>query len=137
MTSPAVTVTPHATLTEAARRMQAGGVKRLPVVAGSGRLVGIVSRADLLRPLVRPDEQIGRDVEEMLERKLLVDPAVVEVEVRDGIVTLTGQIERRSLIPILVGLADAIEGVVRVEDWLTFDYDDIGVQPSSSNRQQI
>jgi CBS domain-containing protein len=137
MTSPAVTVSPHATLTEAARRMQAGGVKRLPVVAGSGRLVGIVSRADLLRPLVRPDEQIGRDVEEMLERKLLVDPAVVEVEVRDGIVTLTGQIERRSLIPILVGLADAIEGVVRVEDWLTFDYDDTGVQPSSSNRQQI
>jgi CBS domain-containing protein len=136
MTSPAVTVSPHATLTEAARRMQAGGVKRLPVVAGSGRLVGIVSRADLLRPLVRPDEHIGRDVEELLERKLLV-VAGVEVEVRDGIVTLTGQIERRSLIPILVGLADAIEGVVRVEDWLTFDYDDIGVQPSSSNRQQI
>jgi CBS domain-containing protein len=42
MASPAVTVTPQATVTEAARRMQAGGVKRLPVVAGSGRLVGIV-----------------------------------------------------------------------------------------------
>jgi CBS domain-containing protein len=95
MTSPAVTVSPHATLTEAARRMQARGVKRLPVVADSGRLIGIVSRADLLRPLVRPDEHISRDVEEMLERKLLVDPARVEVEVRDGIVTLTGQVERQ------------------------------------------
>jgi CBS domain-containing protein len=136
MTSPAVTVSPHATLTEAARRMQAGGLKRLPVVAGSGRLIGIVSRADLLRPLVRPDEHISRDVEELLERKLLV-AAGVEVEVRDGIVTLTGQLERRSLISILVGLADGIEGVVRVEDWLTFAYDDTGVQPSSSNRQQI
>src|SRR5918995_6116767 len=72
MTSPAVTVSPHATLTEAARRMQADGLKRLPVVAGSGRLIGIVSRADLLRPLVRPDEHISRDVEELLERKLLV-----------------------------------------------------------------
>jgi CBS domain-containing protein len=136
MASPAVTVSPHATLTEAARRMQADGLKRLPVVAASGRLVGIVSRADLLRPLVRPDEHISRDVEELLERKLLV-AAGVEVEVRDGIVTLTGQLERRSLIPILVGLADGIEGVVRVKDWLTFDYDDTGVQPSSSNRQQI
>jgi CBS-domain-containing membrane protein len=136
MTSPAVTVSPHATLTEAARRMQADGLKRLPVVAASGRLIGIVSRADLLRPLVRPDEHISRDVEELLERKLLV-AAGVEVEVRDGIVTLTGQLERRSLIPILVGLTDRIEGVVRVEDWLTFAYDDTGVQPSSSNRQQI
>ena len=136
MTSPAVTVSPHATLTEAARRMQADGLKRLPVVAASGRLIGIVSRADLLRPLVRPDEHISRDVEELLERKLLV-AAGVEVEVRDGIVTLTGQLERRSLIPILVGLADGIEGVVRVEDWLTFAFDDTGVQPSSSNRQQI
>jgi CBS domain-containing protein len=136
MTSPAVTVSPHATLTEAARRMQADGLKRLPVVAGSGRLIGIVSSADLLRPLVRPDEHISRDVEELLERKLLV-AAGVEVEVRDGIVTLTGQLERRSLISILVGLADGIEGVVRVEDWLTFAYDDTGVQPSSSNRQQI
>ena len=54
MTSPAVTVDPQATVTEAARRMQAAGMKRLPVVAGSGRLVGIVSRADLLRPLTRP-----------------------------------------------------------------------------------
>jgi CBS-domain-containing membrane protein len=136
MTSPAVTVSPHATLTEAARRMQADGLKRLPVVAASGRLIGIVSRADLLRPLVRADEHISRDVEELLERKLLV-AAGVEVEVRDGIVTLTGQLERRSLIPILVGLTDRIEGVVRVEDWLTFAYDDTGVQPSSSNRQQI
>jgi CBS domain-containing protein len=136
MTSPAVTVSPHATLTEAARRMQADGLKRLPVVAASGRLIGIVSRADLLRPLVRPDEHISRDVEELLERKLLV-AAGVEVEVRDGIVTLTGQLERRSLIPILVGLTDGIEGVVRVEDWLTFAFDDTGVQPSSSNRQQI
>jgi CBS domain-containing protein len=49
MASPAVTVDPQATVTEAARRMQARGVKRLPVVARSGRLVGIVSRADIVR----------------------------------------------------------------------------------------
>ena len=137
MASPAVAVTPRATVTEAARRMQASGVKRLPVVAGSGRLVGIVSRADLLRPLTRSDEEIRWAIEEMLGRELLVDPARVEVEVRDGMVTLTGQVERRSLIPIMVRLTEATEGVVRVQDWLTFELDDIGLQPSRSNRQRI
>lgn len=137
MTSPAVTVTPQATVTEAARRMQTSGVKRLPVVAGSGRLVGIVSRADLLRPLTRPDEEIRWAIEEMLGHELLIDPARVEVEVREGVVTLTGQVERRSLIPIVVRLTGAAEGVVRVQDWLTFELDDIGLQPSRSNRQRI
>ncbi len=137
MASPAVTVNPQATVTEAARRMQTGGVKRLPVVAGSGRLVGIVSRADLLRPLTRPDQEIRWAIEELLGHELLVDPARVEVEVDDGVVNLTGQVERRSLIPIVVRLAGATEGVVRVQDWLTFEVDDTGLQPSSSNRQRI
>jgi CBS domain-containing protein len=137
MTSPAVTVDPQATVTEAARRMQAAGIKRLPVVTGSGRLVGIVSRADLLRPLTRPDEEIRRAIEDLLGHELLVDPARVEVEVRDGVVSLTGRIERRSLIPIVVRLAGATEGVVRVQDWLTFDLDDTRLQPSASNWQRI
>jgi CBS domain-containing protein len=138
MTSPAVTVDPQATVTEAARRMQAAaGMKRLPVVTGSGRLVGIVSRADLLRPLTHPDEEIRWAIEDLLGHELLVDPARVEVEVRDGVVSLTGRIERRSLIPIVVRLAGATEGVVRVQDWLTFDLDDTRLQPSASNRQRI
>ena len=74
MTSPAVTVDPQATVAEAARRMQAAGVKWLPVVAGSGRLVGIVSRADLLWPLTRPDEEIRWAIEDLLGSELLVDP---------------------------------------------------------------
>jgi osmotically-inducible protein OsmY len=60
-----------------------------------------------------------------------------EVEVHDGVVNLTGQVDRRSLIPIVVRLAGAIEGVVRVQDWLTFDLDDTGLQPSTSNRPRI
>jgi CBS domain-containing protein len=137
MTSPAVTVDAQATVTEAARRMQAAGMKRLPVVAGSGRLVGIVSLGDLLRPLTRPDEEIRWAIQKLLGHELLVDPARVEVEVRDGVVSLTGQVERRSLIPIVVRLAGATEGVVRVQDWLTFDLDDTRLHPSASNRQRI
>jgi CBS domain-containing protein len=58
MTTPAVTVSPTATVTEAARRMHTAGVKRLPVVNDAGRLVGIVSRADLLKVFTRSDEAI-------------------------------------------------------------------------------
>jgi CBS domain-containing protein len=60
MTTPAVTVPPTATVTEAARRMHTAGVKRLPVVNEAGRLAGIVSRADLLKVFNRSDEAIWR-----------------------------------------------------------------------------
>ena len=62
MTAPAVTVTPQTTLTEAARLMHRRHVKRLPVVDDEGRLVGIVSRADLLHLFLRSDESIAREV---------------------------------------------------------------------------
>lgn len=58
MTTPPVTVAPTATITEAARQMHTAGVKRLPVVDEAGRLVGIVSRADLLKVFIRSDEAI-------------------------------------------------------------------------------
>jgi CBS domain-containing protein len=60
MTAPAVTMSPTATITEAARRMHTAGVKRLPVVDEAGRLVGVVSRADLLKVFNRSDEAIWR-----------------------------------------------------------------------------
>jgi CBS-domain-containing membrane protein len=62
MTAPAVTVAPTATVTEAARRMHTVGVKRLPVVDDAGRLVGIVSRADLLKVYTRSDDAIWREI---------------------------------------------------------------------------
>ena len=60
--------------------------------------------------MARPDEEIRWAIEELLGHDLLVNPARVEVEVRDGIVTLTGQVERRNLIPIMVRLVGETEG---------------------------
>lgn len=124
MTAPAVTVGPDATLTEAATRMARAGVNRLPVTV-DGRLVGIVSRGDLLRVFLVPDEQI-RDavVHDVVERVLWAEPNTVHVDVRDGVVTLTGELERRSMVPITVALAHGVEGVVGVVDHLTYGYDD-------------
>jgi CBS domain-containing protein len=125
MTSPALTVRPEATLTEAARLMHRNHVKRLPVVDGEERLLGIVSRADLLKAFIRSDESIAREVrEELVERTLAIDPEALSVAVAAGVVRLTGELETRSLARILVRLASSVEGVVGVEDRLRWRLDD-------------
>jgi CBS domain-containing protein len=125
MTAPAVTVLPTATVTEAARRMHAAGVKRLPVVDEAGRLVGIVSRADLLKVFTRPDNAIRREImEDVIVGDFMMAPSRFFIHVDDGVVVLQGRVERRSLIPYLVRTVHGVEGVVRVEDRLTFDVDD-------------
>jgi CBS domain-containing protein len=125
MTAPAATVAPTATVTEAARRMHAAGVKRLPVVDEAGRLVGIVSRADLLKVFTRPDEAIrSQIISEVIVGELMLDPSRFLIEVDDGVVRLQGKVERSSLIPYLVRAVHHVEGVVRVEDQLSFDVDD-------------
>ena len=132
MTAPAVTVGPDDSIVEAARRMMRGHVKRLPVVDRYGKLMGIVSRADLIGVFVRGDEslreEIVRDVfmdvlrlpENEAERVVMVD---------DGVVALTGQVERKSFVPIAVYLTSRIPGVVEVVDRLSFVLDDVPSPP--------
>jgi len=133
MTTPAQTVGSLATVAEAARFMHARGVKRLPVVDTlTGRLVGIVTRGDLLRVFTRPDADIRSEiVDDAILGEFFMDPRRFTVEVHDGVVVLQGQVERRSLIPILVRVVRAVEGVVQVEDRLGFEVDDSKVETSA------
>ncbi len=125
MTSPPITVRPEATLTEAARLMHRHHVKRLPVVDADERLVGIVSRGDLLAPYLRSDESIAREVrEELVERTLVTDPQALTVTVADGVVQLRGELETRTLARILVRLVGSVDGVVGVDDRLSWRQDD-------------
>jgi CBS domain-containing protein len=133
MTTPAVTVPPTATVTEAARRMHTAGVKRLPVVDDAGRLVGIVSRADLLRVFLRTDEAIWREImDDVIVGDFMLDPSRFFIDVVDGVVALQGRVERSRLIPSLVRAVQAVEGVVRVEDRLGFDVDDRDPDPATT-----
>jgi CBS-domain-containing membrane protein len=126
MTSPAITISQQASVVEAARLLHAEGVKRLPVEDALGRLVGIVSRSDLLAAFLRPDEEIRREVEEdLIRRDLVMSPARFHISVRDGVVVLQGTCERHSLIPILIRAVEGVEGVVRVENRLGYDVEDI------------
>jgi CBS domain-containing protein/PII-like signaling protein len=125
MSKPAITITSGAPLTAAAKIMDGERVKRLPVVDTAGRLRGIVSRSDLLRVYLRPDHEIERDVvDEVLRRTLWVEPGMVEVEVDQGLVTLTGRTDRHSTRQLAVKLTQAVPGVVEVVDRLEFEFDD-------------
>lgn len=120
MTAPAVTVRAGATVAEAARLMALHQVKRLPVVDDKGLLEGLVSRSDLLKVFLRPDEEIAEEIRREILPGLFPPPSgPVHVEVRDGMVTLTGRIQDTSLVPVAARLVRAVEGVVDVECALT------------------
>ncbi|GAA3023067.1 CBS domain-containing protein [Kitasatospora albolonga] len=117
MTSPAVCTTPDASVVAAARLMGRHRVKRLPVVDENGRLVGVVSRSDVLRVFLRDDQAIRREiVEEVLGLTEGVSPAAVGVEVAQGRVVLSGAITPPYLLPIVLRLCRAVDGVVSVTD---------------------
>ncbi|MEW1636906.1 CBS domain-containing protein [Streptomyces sp. NPDC093801] len=113
MSSPAVTVRADAALAEAARIMARRAVKRLPVVDDVGRLEGVVSRSDLLKVFLRPDEEIEQEIRQLVLGELPL-PAHVEFTVLDGVVTLRGPVRDRALVPLLARAIRAVEGVVEV-----------------------
>jgi CBS-domain-containing membrane protein len=125
MTDPAVTVEPDASLAEAAKLMHQHDIKRLPVVDPLGRLIGIVSRTDLLSVYLRSDTQIRDDIVDGVVRQTLgIDPLSVEVDVLDGRVVVQGTLYRRSTATLLVRMVSAVPGVIQVRDRLRWDYDD-------------
>ncbi|CAM5341049.1 CBS domain-containing protein [Streptomyces chartreusis] len=129
MTSPAVTARPEWTVVEAARAMERGGVKRLPVVDEAGRLIGVISRADLLRVFLRGDRAVREEITgDVLIRTLGIPPDAVTAHVVDSRVTLRGIVERKSMIPVAVRLCRSVDGVVEVTEDLEYRVDDIGDQ---------
>jgi CBS domain-containing protein len=124
MTSPAVTIPPYTSVTEAARLMSDHGVNRLPVVQ-HGELVGIVTRADLVRAFSRPDAEIERELhEDVLERTLWLERGTVDVHVARGKVQLSGRLAKRSDAMLLEALAAKVPGVIEVASQLTWDLED-------------
>lgn len=93
MTSPPLTVAPGEDVTEAARAMLEHGVNRLPVVDGRGRLVGIVTRADLVRAFGRGDGEIEREIHDLLRHDLWLDVDRLDLAVDDGVVTIAGPVD--------------------------------------------
>jgi CBS-domain-containing membrane protein len=121
MTSPAITIGSDDTLAEAARRMYAHRVKRLPVVDPSGRLAGIISRIDLLSVYRRPDADIRDEViSKVIAAEFGIDPDDLGVTVQSGIVTVAGEISgSRAAVDLLAAIRH-VEGVVNVRSQFSF-----------------
>ncbi|GAQ60411.1 CBS domain-containing protein [Streptomyces scabiei] len=131
MTEPPITVHADDTIVEAARTMARHRVERLPVVDEEDRLVGIVTRRELLQVFLRPDEEIRSIVtRDVLEGALWLPPHSIDVTVAQGVVTLSGQTERKSETEIAVSMTRQVDGVVGVVDRLTWRLDDAHVEPA-------
>jgi CBS domain-containing protein len=117
MTSPAITIHPEAPIPGAARLMMTHRIQRLPVVDPDGKLIGIVTRRDLLSVFLRPDEEIAGDAAELLADVLHADPATVQAVVRNGQVILIGTTsgaEEDELVAVAMRLIWDVDGVVDV-----------------------
>ena len=121
MTKPPVTVGPDEFVSHAARLMYARKVKRLPVVDDDGRLIGIVSRADVLSVYNRPDSEIRREIiDNVILGMLLCDPSKFTVTVKDGIVTIEGMPETARVGHDMIEEIRHVEAVVAVRDRLSY-----------------
>ncbi|RDI74338.1 CBS domain [Gaiella occulta] len=115
MSAPALTITPGRPVAEAARVMLEEGVNRLPVVDRDGTLAGLVSRGDLVRAFARSDEEIRREIEEdVLRRVLWLEEGTVRVSVDDGAVTLSGEMPTADDARIASTFVSRVPGVVSV-----------------------
>jgi CBS-domain-containing membrane protein len=127
MNWPVVTAHPELPVQEAARLMLEKGVNQLPVVDADDCLLGIVSRGDLLRVFLRDDETLRCLIrDEVIEEQLWMDPTAIAVEVADGVVSLSGEVSRRSGITVLLRAVASVPGVVDARDaGLSYRFDDI------------
>jgi CBS domain-containing protein len=131
MTSPAVTIGPEGRIADAAALMTARRINRLPVVQ-EGRLVGIVTRADLVRAYVRSDDELARAIrEDVLLRILWLDPARFEVQVENGVATVRGRADRRSTAEMVGRVVAMVPGIVDVLDFVTWEVDDSDLKPAT------
>jgi CBS domain-containing protein len=116
MTSPAVTIRSDRTVMEAAHVIADRGVNRLPVVDEDDRLVGMVTRADVVRAFVRSDEEIARELRAGVVDRLGAHG--VQVAVADGEVLLTGEVDTTTTARLVEYLASRAPGVVALRSEL-------------------
>jgi len=126
MTQNVMTINPTASLAEAARVMVHEDVNRLPVVDGDARMLGIISRLDVVAAFTRPDDVIEDEIrEDLLRRVMGVDLDDIDVAVEAGVVMFSGTIGTRAESALLEELVRHLDGVLRVENRLIWPPSDV------------
>ncbi len=122
MTSPARTIGPKRPVAEAAKRMLEEAVNRFPVVDDDGKLLGIVTRADLVRAFVRSDETIATEIrEDVVLKTLWIAPEALDISVEKGVVKLAGHVESKTDAELIEAFARRVPGTVSVESHLSWE----------------
>lgn len=132
MTKPAVTIGQEASLVDAARRLDAARVKRLPVIDEDGRLVGIVSRRDLVRLYTRPDPELRGEILDAICAAFGTEVVGLDVQVRAGTATLSGSVARSHDAQLAEDLTRSVPGVVSVVNKLSFEIDNLAGSRSAT-----
>jgi CBS domain-containing protein len=128
MSSPAITIAADTSLSEAARLMQEGNIRRLIVVDERGRIAGIVTRSDLLQVFLRTDDELREEIAgKLIPAILLSSSDDVAVDVSWNIATFTGEVDRKSDGEILTRMTRDLDGVVGVVNQLRYRWDDTDV----------
>ncbi|MBR1208452.1 MULTISPECIES: CBS domain-containing protein [unclassified Bradyrhizobium] len=145
MTRTPVTVAEDAPLTAVVELMEKNNVKRLPVVR-SGKLVGIITRSNLLRTVAslardvpaptENDDQIRRHILDEIERNAWC-PLGLSVIVRDGIVHLSGVITESRFRKAAIVAAENVPGVLQVHDHLCWGDSFSGYYLKSPEDQEL
>jgi len=131
MTSPAITIPADIPLSQAAQMMQKKNVRRLVVVDQRGRIAWIVSRSNLLQVFLRTDAELRDEIAGTLVPALVSSSAGgVSVDVRSNIVTLSGEVDRKSDVEVLIRSTRDLDGVVDVVDRLKYVWDDTVAPPT-------
>ncbi len=133
MSEGVVTTGPETEIYDAAKMMTFQDIKRIPVIDEDGRLLGIISRADIVSVFTRPDDVIEDEIrEDLIRRVLFIDPDQMDVGVSRGVVTFTGTVGTENEARLLSELASRLDGVLRVESDLSWRH--AGDAPEAGRR---
>ena len=119
------TVPAGTSMAEAARLMDRHQSRFLLVTGEDGKLLGVVTARDLLRVFLRTDAAIKAEISrDVLSGYLGTNPVLVQVDVTDGVVRLTGELERKSMLAAVLPAVRAVDGVIDVTAQLHYAIDD-------------
>jgi CBS domain-containing protein len=133
MTTRVITAGPEASFRELLHLMTTHNVNRLPIVE-SGRVIGIVTRADILRTMARSDTAIAQEAKWRLLHDLWIDPTPLKISTHKGVVTISGEVGTRSEAELVKRWVAAIEGAVDVDtSALRYRIDDRHITPPTGS----
>lgn len=110
MTTPVTGMSPRCDVAELSRALLDARIRAMPIVDGA-RVVGIVTRGDLVRVFARDDAAIAADIRRRLE--ILGHAERWQVEVHDGVVRIRDEFDDETDRHVATVLAESVPGVLR------------------------